>query len=63
MAIPIRDLVRLVDHSVGDTLRNDPKMFDFWMKEGVSVTPDFDYQDIATLARITSGECYEEYVR
>jgi hypothetical protein len=59
MAIPTADLIRLIDHTLGNSLRLEPTTFRFWMKEGINIIPDFDDRDVATLARIAAGERYE----
>lgn len=56
--IPMGLLVRLLNNILGDALRSDPSLFRHYMEHGWSFTPDLDWTDIATLARIASGERY-----
>lgn len=59
--IPVPDLVSLLDALVGDTLRTQPGDLGYWLHEGHSVhvsSHTLDPQQVATLARIASGEAY-----
>ena len=58
MAIPVTDLLRLLSGVIGRQSL-DQKQFEHWMRDGVHLTPVLDMQDVATLARIASGERYE----
>lgn len=54
-------LYRLLRAIVGPEY--DAERFNFQAASGFSFTPDIDIQDIATLARIASGESWEGNVR
>ncbi len=62
VSIPVSALVRLLDNILeasGDA-GTEQGRFNHWMRDGISLTPDLDLQDVATLARILAGERYDD---
>ncbi len=64
MSIPVSALVRLLENILGvrdaQDLGAEDGRFRYWMRDGISLTPDLDLQDIATLERILAGERYDD---
>lgn len=57
MPIPLSAALRLLRNTYDNGTGEEPKnRLRWWMENGVSLNPDLDIQDIATLTRILSGE-------
>jgi|SRR5882724_4797786 len=53
--IPVERLLRLLD-AIVSLVRTDPSMFSHFVHNGWNFTPDLDLENVATMARIASGE-------